>query len=114
MNTNNQIISFSNFITTLTKIANDEIISWFTIDKQCKYIRLRYKCNKLIRKLRKIKREKKISQKKVIELVDEIEQLTKKYTKLETENQELRDKLKIRSFKSQKAFVLTPTYIRLS
>ena len=70
-------------------------------------IKNKKKYNKL---LHTSENEKQISQNKMIELINEIKQLIDKNTKLEIDNQELKEKLKNKNFKSQKIFSLIPIY----
>ena len=104
----------------IIKHVINEIISWFirfSIEKEHRQHKCdnlhnktnknkkecRCSCNKYKKKIHKLlhttETEKKISQNKLIELLNEIKQLTDKNTKLETENQELKIKLKNRNFK---------------
>ena len=106
-----QTIGYKN--SQFIKYLLNEIISWFTKRRRCKCIRLRNKNKKLIRKLQRSENETKISQNKVIELVDEIKQLTDTNSKLEIENQELKEQKKNKTCSSQKAFILKPTYVSL-
>jgi hypothetical protein len=116
----------------IIKNVINEIISWFirfSIEKEYRQHKCdnlhnktnknkkRCRCSKYKKKIHKLlhttENEKKISQNKVIELVDEIKQLTDKNTKLETENQELKIKLKNKNFKSQQIFTLIPIYVSI-
>jgi len=74
-------------------------------------------CNKYKKKIYKllytIETEKKLMQIRINNFVDEIERLTYKNTKLETENNELKEKLKHKNFKSQNVFTLMPIYVSI-
>jgi hypothetical protein len=100
--------------------------SWFTTieeeHRQCKCVfnshnklikananKNKKMCNKYKKLIHTTKNEKNISQNKVIELVDEIKQLTDKNRNLETENQELKKKLKINIINSLTVFEMNDT-----
>jgi hypothetical protein len=106
--TNNLFITLNDFMTSFMKKTVHCEISQRPVENECmQCIKLRKKYNRLIRKG---KRCANLSQNKVIALVDEMEQLVIQCKRLETENQELREQLKIKHFQPMKPFVLTPTY----